>query len=149
MNPFERKISRLKQRLENVVPQYIKPNLKMILEAEKEFQKDLIEMQLDKGIDSLGRNLPKYKKGKYGDRKKARNPNSRGRYDLKNEGDYRDFISIQISDKELKYSSTDKKHAFLSKLRGVGLNDNSKKRLIKEKIKPLLGGQKLKKFLLS
>lgn len=130
MTPFERRVIQLRKNLATSAD-ILEKSLATVLDEEKELQKFLIEDQLQRGLNAAGEKMPKYKPGKYGDRKKARNPKNGGRWDLKNKGDYLESIEVKVSKKLVKYDATDKKHEFLKKTNPLGLTKESKKEILR------------------
>lgn len=146
MTPFERKMTQLKKRVTQVYQESL-ILVKGEIEKNKDFQIELINQQLTKGLSASGENMPKYKKGRYGDEKKRRNPKNRGRYDLKNKSNYRDNIKVNVSGQSVKYFSTDKKNRYLRDLNPLGLMPKSRQKLINIKLRPMLV-KKIRIFLL-
>jgi hypothetical protein len=87
--------------------------LKSSIEKNEDEIMDLNRRQLDRGLDSEGGSLGKYKNFKYKNRYEP--------VDLKLTGDFRNKFSLQVSDKETEIFSQDAKEAKLKKKYGKAI----------------------------
>jgi hypothetical protein len=70
----------------------------------------ITEQQLQLGVDAKGNSLPTYAPGNYSEYKNQKNPNSGGRYDLKDTGDFYSGLFQELTGDAIVIDSTDSKN---------------------------------------